>query len=390
MITSSHPCMALGVLGLSLFAANASAAAFPPSIKLDNGIQASLTANFAWDVNRIHDPAPGMADAEGWRRREIGFAARKDGVFDVNAFYDQQTNLWLDAALRVETQAVFGKDIGRIRVGNMKLHAGLEGVAGNRHAAFMENSMATQVFFPGARAGLTWSVVKPSWMIDMGTYGRDFNDANGGGTQLLRAVWTPRTLAGGQGHFGIGLTRDTPNGTVNALGEYTPAAKRWANRASASLSPVRHVDTGLLTDVDTIQRQNIQTMWLQGPLWVQGEYFFQQTERLHGLPDYRSDGGHAAAGWVINAKPRRLAQGMLMNPSAASGQIGTELVARYGHLNLDRDAIHGGHLTEWSLGANVYIGPYVKLQADMTQTRARRSDIPHSPRTVQLRTQFYF
>lgn len=381
------------LLGLSLLPLLADASEgqlYPPQATLADGTVIALTANLAWDINRIDGgPADGQDDQD-WRRKEAGLLVRKDGVYDLAVFYDFHNEAWLDAALRVETKALFGHDLGRIRVGNMKLHAGLEGVAANRHMAFMENSAATQVFYPVARAGVTWSVVRPSWMVDAGVYGRDLDNNNPGGTQLLRAAWTPSTAAGGQGHLGLALTRDTPAGSVDTLGQYVPGGKRWSNRGSTSLVPDRLLDTGPVGNVDAIERQNLQAMWMQGPLWLQGEYFLQQTHRAAGLDSYRSDGGHASAGWVFNATPRRLSQGMLLNPRAEAGSVGTELAARYARVNLDSDGIRGGRMSEWTLGANVYIGPWLKLQANYSRARARRLDIPQDAKTVQLRTQFYF
>ena len=373
-----------------LFAVSLPATAFSPQWQLAGNTTFAVTANLAWDINRVEDPSPGMTDDEGWRRREVGLSLRKNGVFDVNAFYDLHSEQWIDTALRIETRALFGRDLGKVRIGNAKLHAGLEGVAANRHAVFMESSAASQVFYPGARAGVTWTLSRPDFLLDVGAYGRDFNDANAGGTQLVRAAWTPRTPAGGQGHFGLAVMRDTPSGTVDALGEYRDAGKRWATRGIASLNADRLVDTGTLSRVDVIDRQNLQAMWLQGPVWVHGEYFFQQTDRAAGLPGYDSHGGFVAAGWTLNATPRRLADGMLLNPRANAGEMGAELVGRYSKVDLDADGISGGQVTEWTVGVNAYLGPKIKVQANYTQSRARRLGVPQTPQVLQLRTQFYF
>lgn len=381
------------LVGLSLAPLLATAAdikAFPPQVTLSDGTVIALTTNLAWDINRIDGGPAEDQDDQDWRRKEVGLLARKDGVYDLAVFYDVHNEMWLDAALRVQTSALFGRDLGQLRAGNMKLHAGLEGVAANRHATFMENSAATQVFYAGARAGVTWTLARPDFLLDVGVFGRDFDDNNAGGTQLLRAAWTPTTAAGGQGHLGLALTRDTPAGTTNALGQYAAAGKRWNSRGGASLAPDRLVDTGMISGVTAIERQNLQAMWLQGPLWAQGEYFTQQTSRTAGLRGHDSHGGHVAAGWVFNATPRRLAQGMVLNPKPVAGRLGTELLARYGRVDLDADGIAGGTLTEWTLGSNLYVGAWLKLQANYTEGRARRAGLPQDARTVQLRTQFYF
>ena len=383
------PAAAALAFGLVSSTAAATTTALPPSYTFDNGVRIALSSNLNWDINRISDAAPGTGDDDGWRRQEVSMLFRKDGVFDANVFYDFHNKYW-DAALRVETKALFGKDVGRIRFGNMKLHAGLEGAAANRQMAFMENSAATEVFHPVARVGVLWSLERPSYMLDAAIYGRDINGGNPGGTEFLRAAWTPTTTSGGKLHLGVALTRDTPSGTVNAFGDRDPAGKRWTTRSTASLSPDRLVDTGTISNVSELYRQNIQTLWRQGPWWLQGEYFFQQTERYNDLPGYHAHGGYASTGYVFNAGPRQLVQGMLMNPAVDKGQIGTELVARYGHVNLNSDGIAGGKLTEWTVGANWYVGPFVKFQLNYTEARARRLDIPEAPRTLQLRTQFYF
>lgn len=378
---------ALAGLSLLPLLAHAQSAAFPPHTTLPDGSLLALSANLAWDVN--HLASSGRPDRHGddWRRQEVGLVARKPGAFDLQVFYDLHNKMWLGVVVGLPTASVLEDGRGRLEVGNIKLAAGLEGIAPTRHMPLMESAAATQVFHPMVRGGLNWTQTNPRWMLDIGVFGRDIDGFYLGNTQLLRAAWTPGSEDGAQGHLGLSVSRDSPRRRPHLA---AGGSARWATRGVASLLPDRLADSGTLTAVDSVQRQNLQGMWVDGPLWLQGEYFFQQTRRGQGLQDYRSDGGYLAAGWVLNAPSRRIVQGMLMQPAVANGHVGGELVARYGQVDLDDAGINGGRLREWTVGANAYLGAHIKLQANLSQMHLRRNGLHQHTRALQLRTQFFF
>lgn len=375
--------------GLSLFPwlANAQSSVFPPHTTLPDGTRIALSANLAWDVNHLESSSRPDRHADDWRRQEVGLVARKPGIFDLQVFYDLHNEMWLGVVVGLPTASVLEDGRGRLEVGNIKLAAGLEGIAPTRHMPLMESAAATQVFHPMVRGGVNWTQTNPHWMLDIGVFGRDIDGFYQGNTQLLRAAWTPGSEDGAQGHFGLSVSQDNPrrNPQMSAGG-----SARWATRGVASLLPDRLANSGTLTAVDSVQRQNLQGMWVDGPFWLQGEYFFQRTRRDLGLQSYRSDGGYLSAGWVVNAPARRIVQGMLFQPAVTADSVGGEFVARYGQVDLDDAGIHGGRLREWTVGANAYLGTHIKLQANLSQMHLRRGGQHQHTRALQLRSQFFF
>ena len=379
------------LLALALLPAIAqadSAVSWPPRWQIDDISALTLTTNLAWDNTRVDD-ADGIGDDHGWRRRELGMNYRRDGLFDINVLYDLHNQLWLDAAVRVETRALFGRDLGRLRAGHMKLHTSIEGVAANRAGSFLENSAATQVFYQIARSGLTWTLERPTYLVDVGLYNGDFHGDNNGQTQMVRAAWTPHKSPTRTTHLGVALSHETPDGVTNGRGQYLAPGVRYAARTGASLSPLKAVDTGTLRGVDSIDRQTLQALWINGPLSLQGEYYWQQTQR-HNAPTYRSDGYYATVSWLPSGQSRRYAVGTYLNPLTGKAATATELLARYATANLDSDGITGGNITEWTVGANLYYGTHWKFQANYTRTRARLNNLPVAPHMIQLRSQFQF
>ena len=68
-----------------------------------------------------------------------------------------------------------------------------------------------------------------------------------------------------------------------------------------------------------------------------------------------------------------------------------ELAARYSHVDLDDAGVAlGGRQSNWTVGANWYIGQHFKLQFNYVWTDARRRGVELDPEIAQLRAQIYF
>lgn len=363
---------------------------WPTKWVADGGTQLTVGANLAWDISRIDDgPADGQ-DAQGWRRREVGMNVGKPGVYDVNVIYDLEGKFWLDAVVNVETRALFGHDFGRLRLGNIKTPTSMEGVAPNRHTSLMENSVATQAYYIVGRAGLTWSLERPKYLLNVGAYNGDFLGNNTGGTQLVHGAWTPFKSPQRSVHLGLSLVRETPEGDTNGRGEYLPASARFSTRTGASLSPAKLVDTGVITGVEKVNRQNLQGLWIEGPWSLQGEYYWQQTRRSEGLENFQSDGHYLTAGWMSGSYSRIYRSGTYAGPQVPTGKLAYELLARHSQVDLNDDLISGGHVSEWTVGGNLYVGPWLKFQANYTRSRANTGGLHVAPRTFGIRSQIYF
>ncbi|MBN8768888.1 MAG: porin [Stenotrophomonas nitritireducens] len=365
------------------------AGAWPPKLTSDNGTETSLTGNFAWDVNRFAADGGAFEDDQGWRRKEFGVAIKRKGLYDFSASYDFQSDTWMDVALRLESKGLTGRDLGRWRIGQMKLPLGLEGNTATRNGAFMENALPTQAFYEGRRIGVDWALERPRWLFNAGAYSHDLQGNNRGDSLAARLAWTPRKQAAHVLHLGVSATREHPDAETNGLGVEIAPSVRWRAKPEVSLTPLRLVDSGTLRDVARIERRGLEALWIEGPWSLQGEYL-QQTTHRHGLADYRGEGWYLAGSWLLTGESRAYSGGNVANPKPAGKRGAVELLARYSRIDLDDGLIRGGNERNLTLGANWYLGPHLKFQANYVRADARRGALHARPEALQLRAQFHF
>ena len=393
----------LSTLALSLLAVHAgaraddgrtTAAAWPPKVTFADGTELSLGGNLQYDLDRFSGEGYNGAtleDDDAWRRQEIGVTLKRKGVYDFGATFDFQAKTWSDVALRLETKALFGRDAGKLRIGQMKLPLGFEGNTGTRHVSMMEPSLPTQAFYQGRRSGIDWAFERERYLANAGYFFEsDLLGNNKGDTAAVRLAWTPRKAAGDVLHLGIAGSQERPDSEVNGLGVTVHPSVRWRARPEAALTGVRLVDSGTLTRVDRIDRTGLEALWIHGPWSLQGEYLRQKTTRDLGLPSYSADGGYVFASWLATGESRGYSAGNVANPKPKGTYGALELLARYSRVDLDSDGIAGGRERNWTLGANWYLTPYFKFQANVVKTDASRGAFSADPTVFELRAQMHF
>ncbi|MBA3931073.1 MAG: porin [Xanthomonas sp.] len=393
----------LSTLALSLLAVHTgaraddgktAATAWPPKITFASGTELSLGGNLQYDANDFSGngyTGAALEDDDAWRRQELGVSLRRKGVYDLVVTYDFQARSWYDVALRVETKALLGRDLGKLRIGQMKLPLGFEGNTGTRHVSLMEPSLPTQAFYENRRSGIDWAFERERYIANAGYFFEsDLLGNNKGDTAALRLAWTPRKAAGDVLHIGIAGSRERPDSEVNGLGVTVHPSVRWRARPEAALTDVRLVDSGTLTRVDRIDRAGLEALWIHGPWSLQGEYLRQKTTRDPGLPSYSADGGYVFASWLVTGESRGYSGGNVTNPRPKGKYGALELLARYSRIDLDSDGIAGGRGHDWTLGANWYLTSYFKFQANYVKTDATRGALSADPDVLQLRAQFHF
>lgn len=384
-----------GIAPLALLALTAPAFAetqadpWPPKLTFANGTEVTLAGNIAWDVNRFDADGTALENDQDWRRKEFGVALKRKGLYDFTAAYDFHSDTWMDVALRLDGKGLTGRDIGKWRIGQMKLPLGFEGNTATRNGAFMENSLPTQGFYEGRRIGIDWALERPRWLLNAGAYGHDLQGNNRGDSQAVRLAWTPWKESTHVLHLGVSTTRESPDAETNGLGVEIAPSVRWRAKPEASLTPLRLVDSGTLRNVDRIDRHGLEALWIEGPWSLQGEYLRQTTHR-HALPDYRGDGWYLFGSWLLTGQSRNYNGGNVSNPKATGKYGAVELLARYSHIDLNDAGIDGGRESNWTLGANWYLGSHLKFQANYIHADARRGGNHVQPEVLQLRAQLYF
>ena len=370
------------------------ASAWPPKIAFAGGTELSLGGNLQYDAATFSGEGyagAALEDDDAWRRQEIGLTLRRKGVYDFGATFDFQAKTWSDVALRLETKALFGRDAGKLRIGQMKVPLGFEGNTGTRAVSFLEASLPTQAFYENRRSGIDWAFERERYLANAGYFFEsDLLGNNKGDTAAVRLAWTPRKAAGDVLHLGIAGSQERPDSEVNGLGVTVHPSVRWRARPEAALTGVRLVDSGTLTRVDRIDRTGLEALWIHGPWSLQGEYLRQKTTRDLGLPSYSADGGYVFASWLATGESRGYSAGNVANPKPKGTYGALELLARYSRIDLDSDGIAGGREHNWTLGANWYLTPYFKFQANVVKTDASRGAFSADPTVFELRAQMHF
>ena len=369
--------------------AETKASAWPPKLTFGDGTEASLTGNFAWDANRVDADGTAMDDDQDWRRKELGVSLKRKGLYDFTASYDFHSDTWMDVALRLDGKGLTGRDVGKFRIGQMKLPLGFEGNTATRAGAFMENGLPTQAFYEGRRIGIDWALERPRWLLNAGAYGHDLQGNNRGDSQAARLAWTPWKESTRVLHLGVSATRERPDAETNGRGVEVAPNVRWRAKPEASLTPVRLVDSGTLRNIGRIDRHGLEALWIEGPWSLQGEYLRQTTHR-GALPDYSGDGWYVFGSWLLTGESRSYSGGNVGNPKPAGKHGAVELLARYSRIDLDDAGIDGGRESNWTLGANWYVGANLKFQANYIRADARRGARHVHPDILQLRAQFHF
>jgi len=344
--------------------------------------EVGLTANWAYDYNAFgHDgeSATDLANAHAYRRRETGLFLRRKGVYDLSVGYDFEAEVWQDVALKLYSQGLFGRDVGVLRVGQFKTPVGFDAVGASRSTPFLESALPVQVAYAGRRLGAEWSLQRPHHLASLAYFGgNDLEGGNAGQTIAARAAWVPRNAAGDVLHLGLSASREEPDADKF----------RMRARPEVALTDVRLVDTGTLSGVETIRRGGLEGLWIHGPWSVQGEYLQASVARGAGLDDVDARGAYVFASWVATGESR--AYNGYAGNVVPSGTSALELLLRYSHVDLDDGAVRGGRQSDWTVGANWYLGRNFKVQANYVFANSRRGDLRREPEAFGLRAQVQF
>jgi len=370
---------------------------WPTHYTFSGGTDIGVTGNFAYDLNDYSgDRGYGTAsstlhDDDAMRRSEFGVFLKKKDVYDFSAGMDFETNTWLDVALRLETKALFGADLGRVRVGYFKTPVGFEANTASRATGLMENASATQAIYEGRRTGVEWSLARPAYGVSAAYFfGHDLQGDNPGTTAAGRAYWLPvhdgdRTL-----HLGVSASVENPHGSTDGRGDWHGPDSRFRARPEAGLTDVRLVDSGKLGPTDRIVRSGLEGLWIDGQWSLQGEYLRGTAQREGGLGDYTAQGGYLTGSWVVTGEARPYAGGNVGNVKPAHGYGAVELLARYDDLDLDDAGIFGGRQRDLTFGANWYLTSHFKFQANYVHVLDEKRALYSATDEVQLRAQVQF
>jgi phosphate-selective porin OprO/OprP len=274
--------------------------------------------------------------------------------------------------------------LGQVKVGNFFEPFGLERLTSNRYAPFMERNLPDQPFDPqrnpGIQASNQFTDLRGTSAIGaFRTRTDNFADSVttvGGQSVTGRLTGLPYydEPSGGRyyAHFGTAFSyRSTANQQVQF--EAQPEA-----RLGAAIPNVPFfVNTGTIS-ARAFQLYGLETVASFGSLWVQSELYCVPVDRLDG-PSPTFYGWYAQSGYFLTGehKPYRRETATIdrvqplgeffrvrTNRGIATGYGAWEVATRVSHLDLNSQGIAGGRLTDFTVGLNWYLNPYLRVTSN--------------------------
>lgn len=251
----------------------------------------------------------------------------------------------------------------RIRVGQFQQPFGLEELTGSTDLTFA-NRAPSNVFAPSYRLAGEARIGREAWTLTGAAFRGDLDDPQADDLGFA-ARWTRllEPAADHAWHLGLAALYRVP-------GE---RGLRFRARPEADLAPVL-IDTGRIRDVASFAAGGLELAVRRGRLFVQGEAVAGRLARDGGEPTSWLDGGYIAASWTFAGQSRRYRRGSgsFTAVRGAGRAWGWELAARWSTLDLDDGPLHGGRLTDCTLGVNAVWADWGRLLLDVARADSRR------------------
>lgn len=287
--------------------------------------------------------------------------------------------------------------LGHVRAGQWKQPFSLEVVSSFRYTTFAERSLQFQAFSPFRHLAVgfydwsdnerfTWaaSVYRPG----QDQYGGSLSD-NGGYAGVARVtalpMWDDSTNGKSYLHTGFGYNFVAPKDRLarfRTVPEYYIGEQSGLLPAGTSGLAAPGNFNGIPFFVDT-KSVAIDHYHMIGPelLYVDGPFSWQSEANLLWASRTNGDqaffpGAYSQVGYFLTGehRPYNRKQGAIdriqvLHPVGRGGDAcadwgwgAWEVAARVSHIDLDSGSIHGGRLTDLTLGLNWYMNNYSKLQ----------------------------
>jgi phosphate-selective porin OprO/OprP len=368
-------------LGLSMLAALTAAVlspadsawAAPPHLafETEGGIEVSVPWYLQWQWLRADDDRTPIEDRFGFRRARMAIEIERAGSWDFKAEYDWEASQWADVAYG----HVFGA--GKLRLGHYRMPLGLEQGASNRDAVLLERGLPNALTY-ARRLGVGYEWVGAATTVRAAVFGRNLSrteDANGAAVRVTYAPWRTEERVI---HLGLTLGTEDIDG-----GE-----ERFSSRPDIGLAQLRVVDTGRILDVDSTDRIGLEGAWIKGPWSVQGEYIRARVD--DGRRSGTGNGWYVLGAWTITGESRVYRDGLIRTPKPSGPWGAVELAARIGQLDLDGGLLNGGEVDTVTFGANWYVGPALRISANIVDVESTRRGLDDDPRVFEFRVQTQF
>lgn len=332
----------------------------------------SPSMNLQHDWLQYRADSSDIDDASGMRRARFALTARYGTAVELKAEYEARAAAWTDVFARWNLGGGHA-----LRAGHFKVPIYLDELTSDRVTLLMEQAAPT-AFAIGRRLGVDYAYNRPRWTVGAMAFGQNLQGLNEGEGYALRGTWLPLQSEAGFLHLGAAVATESPDG----------AFVRFAALPEAGIAGSRPVDSGVLRNVDRIDRFGLEAAWVRGPWLLQSEYITADVDR--GAGDFSGQGWYAQAGWLPFGQSRGYRNGVIDAPQGDGTGPAIELGLRWSRLDLDDGDVAGG--TQSALGAGVtwWLQGQTRLMANWIRLDIDRRGVSENPNLLEFRAQLAF
>jgi phosphate-selective porin OprO/OprP len=339
----------------------------------DGGWSVAPIGNLQYDFNRFRSDRFQFEDAHGFRRARLGLQVKNGSWFEAKMEFDLEPQQWTDVYVKLASER-----LGAVKLGHFKQPIGLEELTSSKWVTFMERGLPTALDL-ARRIGAEYSYAGSNWSVAGSYFTQDSVGANDGDGFALRGTWLPIRDDGDLLHLGVAVTTEDPDsGTA-----------RFRARPEARLTDRRLVDTGTLSNVDSIDRFGLEAAWVHGPWSVQSEYLRAEAQRDAGS-DVAGNGWYVFGSWFPTGHSRTYKNGAFDAPKLADGEHAWEVGLRYSTIDLDDGGVNGGEQSDWTAGVTFYANKNVRFMANYVNVDSERNNVEDDPNILEFRAQLVF
>jgi phosphate-selective porin OprO/OprP len=404
--------LTLNVLTLATLAAlssNAKADIFIDQIGgSEINFQGLVQADSSWynkDIRPLDaDAFDGKYNDFGMRRAELILTGKGPGMWNWVVGYDARSDKFLD----VNVQYRFTGNTS-VTVGQYKQPNSLEELSSTKNNDFISKSMGTNMLGMSRRVGAKVETGNTNWGITASYFGgeltRNETPSLGNGNGFgLRGYFAPINTEGNILHLGLSYIDME---ALNSLTELPTAQLRV--RTGADLTPIRLIDTGVLTLSDRLKTTGAEGAFITGPFKLQSEYLTTTITR-DVAADFKGDSWYVYGLWNITGeswgyKGGTITTGLPNNPGLGMWQLGL----RYDTADLNDGSVNfanplapvatgvlGGEASNWTVGLNWYWRSNFKFSANYTlvdsskYSSIAKNYVDDNPNIISFRAQLFW
>lgn len=281
----------------------------------------------------------------------------------------------------------------RLIIGQYKEPFSLEELTSSKYLTFMERALPN-LFAPGRNIGFGFRAHGNVWTTAAGIFGEGFEDdaddeGDEGWALTGRVTYAPFHSDTRVLHFGAALSNRQQNDEKEV---------RFRTRPESHITDVRYVNTGKISNVDSVRRANLEFAAVRGPFSIQWEYARADVEQP-SRSDLTFDGSYLFFSWFVTGESRdyKFKKGAFGRVKPRKKGGAWELAIRYSDADANDGSVTGGREKNVALGVNWYINKRMRFMAnyifvDNDETADDDGDVVggDQPRIFQMRYQIDF